>query len=100
MIRGPVRPALQGQQDPVRQLRAAGETRLEELGAQVVMVEHEAGAIERAEGQGQRPEDVGRVAGLDHREAAGPPALSVSHAVARNEYAYSAMKLTLLPPGA
>ena len=27
-------------------------------------------------------------------------ALSVPHAVARNEYAYSAMKLTLLPPGA
>ncbi len=27
-------------------------------------------------------------------------AFSVSHAVARNEYAYSVMKLTLLPPGA
>ena len=27
-------------------------------------------------------------------------ALSASQAVARNEYAYSAMKLSLLPPGA
>ena len=27
-------------------------------------------------------------------------ALIAPHAVARNEYAYSAMKLTLLPPGA
>ncbi len=27
-------------------------------------------------------------------------ALSVSQAVARNEYTYSAMKLSLLPPGA
>ena len=78
VIRGPVRPALEGQQPPVRQLRAAGETRLEELGAEVVMVEHEAGSLERAEGQGQRPEDVGRVAGLDHGEAPVTPGLERS----------------------
>ena len=86
MVRGPVRPALQRPQHPVGQLRAVREPGLVQLGAQVVMVEDEPGAVEGAKSQGDRPEDVRRVAGLDHREP--PPdrrALSVSQAVARNE---------------
>ena len=50
-----------------------------------MMVKHEPGALERAEGHGERPEDVGRVAGLNHREAAGTPSLECVQAVARNE---------------
>ena len=64
------------------------------------MVEHEACSLEHPEGEGQGPEDVGRITGLDHGETAGTLALAAPHAVARNEYAYSAMKLALLPPGA
>ena len=75
VVRGPVRPALQGPQHPVGQLRAVGETGLVELGTQVMMVEHEPGAVEGAKGQRDRPEDVRRVAGLHHREPAGPPGL-------------------------
>ena len=39
------------------------------------MVEHEPGAVEGAKDQGDRPEDVRRVAGLDHLEPAGPSRL-------------------------
>ena len=65
------------------------------------MVEDELGPLDGTEGKRDRPEDVRRVARLDHREpAAMRRALSASQAVARNEYAYSATKLSLLPPGA
>ena len=73
MVRGPVSPALKGPQHLVGQPRAVREAGLVEFRAQVVMVEHEPGAVEGAEGQGDRPEDVGRVAGLHHLEPAGPP---------------------------
>jgi hypothetical protein len=63
-----------------------------------VVVEHEAGSLDRAEGQAQKTSG-----GLQAWITAKRPerrALTVAHAVAANEYAYSAMKLTLLPPGA
>ena len=68
MVRGPVRPALQRPQAPVRQPGAARETRLEELRGQVMMIENEPGAINGPQGQRDRPEDVGRIAGLHRRE--------------------------------
>ena len=40
-----------------------------------MVVEHEAGAVDGAQDQGDRPEDVGRVAGLNHPEPAGPSCL-------------------------
>ena len=101
MVRCAVSPALQGPQQLVGQLRAVRETGLVQLGTQVVVVEHEPGAVEGAKDQGDRPEDVRRVAGLDApRTARTVVALSVSQAVARNEYTYSATKPILLPPGA
>ena len=75
MIGGPVGPALEGQQPFVGQLGPAGETRFVKLRAEVVVIEHEPGAFERPEGHGERPEDVRRIAGLNHREAAGTPGL-------------------------
>ena len=101
MVRGPVRPALQRAQPPVGQLRAVGEAGLEQLGAQVVVVEHELGAVQQREG----PARSARRCPAGCRPGSprtGPMrrALSVSQAVARNEYAYSATKLSLLPPGA
>ena len=76
MVRRPVRAALQGAQAPVGQPRAAGEAGLEQLGAQVVVVEDELGPLQRrGTTSAMRPEDVRRVAGLDDREpaaAAGP----------------------------
>ena len=64
------------------------------------MVEDEPGALEtrKASAIGQKMSG-----GLQAWITAKRPerlALSVSQAVARNEYAYSAMKLSLLPPGA
>ena len=73
MVRGPVCPALHGPQQLVRQPRAVGETGLVELRAEVVMIEHEPGAVENAKGQRDRPEDVRRVACLDHTQPAGSP---------------------------
>ena len=73
MVRGPVRPALQGAQHPVGQPRAAREARLVKLGTQVVVVEHEPGPVDGAQGQGDRPKDIRWVAGLNHVEPPGPP---------------------------
>ena len=53
----------------------AGEAGLEQLGAQVVVVEDELGALDGTENQSDRPEDVRRITGLDYREAARPPRL-------------------------
>src|SRR5262249_30464615 len=73
LVRRPVRPAFQGQQRLMRQRRAVREARFEQLRAQIVMVEHEAGAVYGAKDPGDRPEDVGRVARLEHLEPAGAP---------------------------
>ena len=54
----------------MKQPRTAGEPGLEQLGAQVMVVEHEPGPVQTAEHQGDGPEDVRRVAGLDDREPA------------------------------
>ena len=75
VVRGPVGPALQRPQAPVGQRRAVREAGLVQLGAQVVVVEDEPGAVDGPQGQGDRPEDVRRVAGLHDREPAGPPRL-------------------------
>jgi hypothetical protein len=65
--------ALQSEQPPARQAASAREPGVVELGAQVVVVEDEAGAVAPTEEPGERPEDVGRVARLEHLEAAGAP---------------------------
>ena len=75
MIGRPVGSPLQGPQSQVWQPGAAGKAGLKELGAQVVVVEDELGALEGAEGNGDRPEDVRRITGLDDCEAAGSPGL-------------------------
>ena len=71
LVRGTVRPALQRPQSPVREPGAARETRLEELGGQVMVIENEPGAVNGPQGQRDRPEDVGRIAGLHRREPSG-----------------------------
>ena len=68
VVSATVRAALQEPQPPVRQ-RTAAEARLEEFGAQVMVVKHELGPLQRLEGHRERPEDVGRVARLDDGEA-------------------------------
>ena len=70
VIRGPVRPALQRPQPPVGQLRALREPGFVELGAQVMVVEDELRPVQDTEEHGDRPEDVRRVARLQHREPA------------------------------
>jgi hypothetical protein len=75
VIGGAVRGALKEEEPSVRQPGAVREPGQVQLGAQVVMVEDEAGSLDRAEGESQRPEDVWRVAGLDDREPAPSPRL-------------------------
>ena len=47
------------------------------------MVEHETCSLEYPKGQAQRPEDVRRIAGLDHGEATGAPGPERSSAPSR-----------------
>ena len=70
MVSGSVCPALKGPQALVRQLRTAGKARFVKFRAQVMMVEYEPGPLQRTEGHGEGPEDIGRVAGLNHRKTA------------------------------
>ena len=67
----PKRRSLQAQQPSVRQRAAVGEAGLVQLRAKIVVVEDEPRPVEAAEQPGDRPEDVGRVARLQHGERAG-----------------------------
>jgi hypothetical protein len=64
-----------GPQRLIGQSGALREARFIQLGAQVVVVEHELGPVDGAERQGDRPEYVGRVTGLDDPEPAGSSGL-------------------------
>ena len=71
MIGGAVRPALKGAQPAIGQLGPSGKRIDKVPGTKVVVVEHELGAVDGTKEKGDRPEDVGRVTGLDDGEAAG-----------------------------
>jgi len=69
VIRGSVGSPLQCEQSAVGEAVTAREARLEQLGAQVVVVEHEPGALGEPERQADWPEDIRRVARLNHIES-------------------------------
>ena len=72
-VGGPEGLALEEQQALVGGALAALEAGEVELRAQVVVVEHEPGAVQAAQPARDRPEDVGRVAGLHRVERAAAP---------------------------
>ena len=73
MVRGAVVAALEEPKRVAELSRTGGKARLEQLGAQVVLIEDEARTRDRAPGDPERPEDVGRVAGLDRVDPAASP---------------------------
>ena len=75
MIGEPGRAALEEAEAPVQQRGALRETRLERLRAEVMVVEHEPGAMPEPEQDADGPEDVRRVAALDRAETAAPGGL-------------------------
>ena len=85
VIGEPGRTALEEAEAPVQQRGAVREARLERLRAEVMMVEHEPGAMPELEQDAYGPEDVRRVTALDRAEATAPAALSDSIRVAANE---------------
>src|SRR5690348_1122445 len=75
VIGEPNRTALEEAEASVRYRGTFRETRLERLRAEVMVVEHEPGAMPEPEEEAYGPKDVGRVAALDRAEAAAPGGL-------------------------